>query len=149
MRKREKVDESWEVRYPERRDGGGPMRLWSRFDWSKEAHSKARQVRASGLVGVKVIRVTRYRLAPLQPVNAKWHYNRREVSWSVITGPCSAFVEQREREWAWHLCGVTGDHTIFDLRGVVDSFSGYAAFVAVSEAARVMGFKLPKMPEGA
>lgn len=108
----------------------------------------ARNVRASGFVGVTVHRVTRYRLAPLLPVKAKWRHSSRDLAWSVITSPCYALVEQCEHEWRWRLCGTTERGTIFDLRGVESSVSGYAAFVAVAEAARAMGFRLPKMPEG-
>lgn len=142
--KREKVDEFWRVSWDDVA-GGGEFNAEVR----EEAHAEAAAMRESyDYADVRVVHITRYRLAPLRPVKAKWRCNRREVSWSVITGPCSAFVEQRERGFAWWLCGTTERGTIFDLYGEESSVSGYAAFVAVSEVAKVMGFRLPKMPEG-
>lgn len=136
MRRREILETRWELR------SAYGVAVMHRDDAMK---AKC-ELRKAG-ISAGVYRVRRSAPAKLRAVALPWRYNARAVRWSVITNECTAHVEQREHEWAWHLCGTTDDHTIFDLRGVARSYSGHAAFVAVAEAARAMGYRLPPAPE--
>jgi hypothetical protein len=111
-----------------------------------DALERKRELRKAG-IDAGVCRVRRFAPAKLRAVARRWSHDRHRAEWRITTPQCSATIAQCEHEWHWHLCGTTDEHTTFDLRGVARSHSGHAAFVAVTEAARTMGYRLPKTPE--
>jgi hypothetical protein len=136
MRRREILDTRWELR-----SFFGVVALHR-----DDAIERRDKLRGLG-IDAGVYRVRRFAPAKLRAVKRRWNYDPHRVEWRITSRPCSATIAQCEHEWHWHLCGTTDDHTAFDLRGIVRSFSGHAAFVAVAEAARTMGYRLPPAPE--